>query len=102
VPGWTRALDFDVAAQGRLLVFFFAGQFLFTAPAGALVDRLGARAVLAGGAAVMGAALALLGAAGGVRTAYVAAAVLATGGAAINASTNTLVSATFGERRGPM
>ena len=102
VPGWTGALDFDVAAQGRLLVFFFAGQFLFTAPAGALVDRLGTRAVLAGGAAVMGAALALLGAAGGVRTAYVAAAALATGGAAINASTNTLVSATFGERRGPM
>lgn len=102
VPDWTRSLGFDVASQGRLLVCFFAGQFLFTAPAGALIDRLGARAVLSGGAALIAAALALLGAAAGTGTAYAAALVLATGGSAINAGTNTLVSAAFGARRAPM
>ncbi|HEX7085195.1 MAG TPA: MFS transporter [Vicinamibacterales bacterium] len=102
VPDWTRSLGFDVASQGRLLVCFFAGQFLFTAPAGALIDRLGARAVLAGGGALIAAALALLGTAADTGTAYAAALVLATGGSAINAGTNTLVSAAFGARRAPM
>ena len=31
LPAWTLALGFDVAAQARLLVVFFAGQFVFTA-----------------------------------------------------------------------
>ncbi len=102
IPAWTAALGFDIAAQGRLLVLFFAGQFVCTAIAGTLVDRLGAERVLAVGCVLMGVAFALLGEAATAGVALSAAAVLASGGAAINASTNTLVSATFGDRRGSM
>ena len=102
VAGWTTALGFDVAAQARLLVVFFTGQFLFTALAGALVDRAGCQRVIALGSVVMAAALALLAGAARASEASGAALLLAAGGAAINAGSNTLVSMAYGARRGAM
>lgn len=102
LPRWTMPLGFDVPAQARLLVVFFAGQFLLTALAGSLVDRIGCQRVLALGAALVSAALGSLALATSAGGALPPAIVLAAGGASINAASNTLVSATYGDRRGPM
>ena len=102
LPRWTTPLGFDVPAQAQLLVVFFAGQFLFTAIAGSLVDRIGCQRVLALGAALIAVALGWLALAGSAAAAMPPALVLAAGGASINASSNTLVSVTYGERRGAM
>jgi fucose permease len=102
VPAWTSALGFDVAAQARLLVVFFAGQFVFTALAGTLVDRVGCQRVLAGGTLLMGVGMVLLAAADTAGATNLPAVLLAAGGASINASSNTLVSVVYGERRGAM
>jgi fucose permease len=75
---------------------------LFTAVAGRLADRFGALRLLAAGAGLLSAALALTGAAGSAGPALVAAAVMSLGGAAMNAGSNVLVSDTYGDRRGPM
>jgi MFS family permease len=75
---------------------------LFTAVAGRLADRFGALRLLAAGAGLLSAALALTGAAGSAGPALVAAAVMSLGGAAMNAGSNVLVSDTYGDARGPM
>ena len=102
VPRWTTALGFDVAAQARLLVVFFTGQFLFTAVAGALVDRVGCQRVLALGSLLMTGALMTLAGATHASETSLPALLLAIGGASINAGSNTLVSAVYGARRGAM
>lgn len=102
LPGWTTALGVDVAAQARLLVMFFAGQFVFTAVAGTLVDRVGAQRMLAAGSLLMASGFVLLARATTSAAAIPPMALLACGGASINAASNTLVSATFGDRRGAM
>ena len=102
VPAWSQAVGFDVASQARLLVVFFAGQLVCTALAGSVVDRFGSERVLAFGAATIGVALVLLARATTTPAAITGAAFLAVGGASINAATNTLVSVTYGERRGSM
>lgn len=102
LPRWTMPLGFDVPAQAQLLVVFFTGQFLFTAIAGSLVDRIGCQRVLALGAALIALALGWLAFATSAGSAMPPALVLAAGGASINASSNTLVSVTYGERRGSM
>jgi len=102
LPGWTLALGFDVAAQARLLVAFFAGQFVFTALAGSLADRVGCQRVLSLGSLLMATAFVLLAGASVASAAMVPAILLAAGGASINAASNTLVSVTYGERRGAM
>ena len=102
LPAWTSALGFDVAAQARLLVVFFAGQFVCTALAGTLVDRIGCQRVLAAGSLLIGVAMVLLAGADSAAAAHLPAVLLAAGGASINASSNTLVSVIYGERRGAM
>ena len=102
LPAWTAPLGFDVAAQARLLVVFFAGQFVFTAVAGTLVDRVGCQRVLSLGSLLMAVAFVLLARAASASSALVPAILLAAGGASINAASNTLVSVTYGERRGAM
>ena len=102
LPAWTGALGFDVAAQARLLVVFFAGQFVFTAMAGSLVDRVGCQRVLSLGSLLMAIALVRLAGAAAASDAMAPAILLAAGGASINAASNTLVSVTYGERRGAM
>jgi fucose permease len=102
LPAWTTPLGFDVAAQARLLVVFFAGQFVFTAVAGTLVDRVGCQRVLSLGSLLMAVAFVLLARAASASSALVPAILLAAGGASINAASNTLVSVTYGERRGAM
>lgn len=102
LPAWTAALGFDVAAQARLLVCFFAGQFVFTALAGSLVDRVGCQRVLSLGSLLMAIAFALLSLAASASEAMAPALLLAAGGASINAASNTLVSVTYGARRGSM
>lgn len=102
LPLWTSVLGFDVAAQARLLMTFFAGQFVFTAAAGSLVDRAGAQRVLALGSLLIATGLALLAAASYASASHLPAALLAAGGASINAASNTLVSAIYGDRRGAM
>jgi len=102
VPGWTTALGFDVAAQARLLVVFFAGQFVFTALAGNLVDSVGCQRVLSLGSVLMSIAFILLAGASVASAAMLPAILLAAGGASINAASNTLVSVTYGARRGAM
>ena len=102
LPAWTAALGFDVAAQARLLVVFFAGQFVCTALAGTLVDRVGCQRVLAAGSLLIGIAMVLLAGASTADGANLPAVLLAAGGASINASSNTLISVVYGERRGAM
>jgi len=102
LPAWTAALGFDVAAQARLLVVFFAGQFVFTAVAGSLVDRVGCQRVLSLGSLLMAIAFVRLAGATAASAAMSPAILLAAGGASINAASNTLVSVTYGERRGSM
>ena len=102
LPQWTGALGFDVAAQARLLVVFFAGQFVCTALAGTLVDRVGCQRVLSAGSLLIGLALVLLAGAETAVAANLPAVLLAAGGASINASSNTLISVVYGERRGAM
>jgi macrolide resistance protein len=102
LPRWTSSLGFDVSRQAQLLVVFFSGQFLFTAIAGSLVDRFGCQRVLAVGAALIAAAFGWLAASASATAAMAPALVMAMGGASINAASNTLVSATYGQRRGSM
>ena len=102
LPRWTEALGFDVARQAQLLVVFFSGQFLFTAVAGSLVDRFGCQRVLSLGAGLIAAAFGWLAMATSASAAMPPALILAMGGASINAASNTLVSATYGTRRGSM
>jgi fucose permease len=102
LPRWTSALGFDVSRQAQLLVVFFTGQFLFTAVAGTLVDRFGCQRVLALGAGLIAAAFLWLAGATSATGAMPPALILAMGGASINAASNTLVSASYGTRRGSM
>jgi fucose permease len=102
LPRWTSALDFDVSRQAQLLVVFFTGQFVFTAIAGTLVDRFGCQRVLALGGGLIAAAFVWLAASTRATAAMAPALVMAMGGASINAASNTLVSATYGQRRGSM
>lgn len=102
IRGWTGPLGFDIEAQARLLVVFFTGQLACTALAGLLVDRVGCERVLAAGAGLLMAGFAALGQADGPPGGYAAAVLLATGGASTNAASNTLVSVSYGGRRGPM
>ena len=102
VPGWTTALGFDVAAQARLLVVFFAGQFVFTSLAGSLVDRVGCQRVLSLGSLLMAIGFVRLAGASAASATMLPAILLAAGGASINAASNTLVSVTYGARRGAM
>jgi MFS transporter, FHS family, L-fucose permease len=102
IPSWTTAVRCDVAAQANLLAVFFLGQLICSAVAGDLVDRFGADRILMAGAAVLVFAFLLLARATGPGGAALAMTLLASGGSAINASSCTLVSVTFGERRGAM
>jgi MFS transporter, ACS family, D-galactonate transporter len=102
VPGWTSALGFDISAQARLLVIFFAGQFAFTALAGSLVDRIGCQRVLSLGSLLIATAFVLLAGVSVASGAMFPVILLAAGGASINAASNTLVSVTYGARRGAM
>jgi fucose permease len=102
IPAWTTALGFDVAASARLLVVFYAGQFAFTALAGSLVDRVGCQRVLSLGSLLMAVAFVFLARASTAASAMTPAILLAAGGASLNAASNTLVSVTYGERRGAM
>lgn len=102
ISSWTTPLALDIPAQARMLVIFFTGQLTFTAAAGALVDRAGCERVLAGGAALLGAAFFVLSHAATSSAVYATAVLLAAGGASVNAATNTLVSISYGSRRGAM
>ena len=102
LPAGPSALGFDVAAQARLLVIFFAGQFVFTAMAGSLVDWVGCQRVLSLGSLLMAIAFLRLADSSVASAAMVPVILLAAGGASINAASNTLVSITYGQRRGAM
>ena len=102
MPSWTSAVHCDVAAQSNLLAIFFLGQLICTAVAGNLVDRFGPDRVIVGGTAGIAVGFLVLAQATGQASAAVGIALLAGGGSAINAGSNTLVSVTFGQRRGPM
>ncbi len=101
-PAWTTAVGCDVAAQANLLVVFFTGQLTCTAAAGIAVDHVGAQRVLTAGTGLLTLGFLALAAAAGPGAAGVGFALLAAGGSTINAASNTLVSVTFGERRGAM
>jgi FHS family L-fucose permease-like MFS transporter len=101
-PAWTSAVGCDLAAQTNLLVVFFAGQLLCTAAAGIFVDHVGAQRVLVVGSGLVAIGFLTLASAVRPTAAGVAFALLAAGGSSINASSNTLVSVTYGERRGSM
>jgi fucose permease len=102
MPSWTIAVHCDVAAQANLLAVFFLGQLICTGVAGNLVDRFGPDRVIVGGTAGLAVGFLALAHAAGQASAAVGIGLLAVGGSAINASSNTLVSVTFGDRRGPM
>jgi fucose permease len=102
MPSWTTAVRCDVAAQANLLAVFFLGQLICSAAAGDLVDRFGADRVLVAGTTILVFAFLLLAGAAEPGGVAVAMALLASGGSAINASSCTLISVTFGERRGAM
>jgi MFS family permease len=102
IPAWTTAVGLDVASQANLLAIFFAGQLFCTAVAGVTVDHVGAQKVIAGGSVLQLAGFLMLARSVGPSQAAIAAALLAAGGASINAASNTLVSVTFGPRRGVM
>lgn len=102
IPAWTSSVGCDVADQANLLLIFFTGQLTCTAAAGIAVDRVGAQRVLMTGAALLTVGFLLLSRAGSPVPAGVAIALLAAGGSAVNAASNTLVSVTFGPRRGAM
>ena len=102
MPSWTSAVHCDVAAQSNLLAVFFLGQLFCTALAGNLVDQFGPVFGHCGRhrrARDWIPALAQAAGQGGVALGF---ALLAGGGSAINVGTNTLVSVTFGARRGTM
>jgi MFS transporter, FHS family, glucose/mannose:H+ symporter len=101
-PAWTTAVGCDVAAQANLLVVFFFGQLTCTAAAGIAVDHLGAQRVLTAGTGLLTLGFLALAAASTPGAAALGFALLAAGGSSINAASNTLVSVTFGERRGTM
>ena len=101
-PAWTAEVGCDVAAQANLLVVFFAGQLTCTAAAGIAVDHVGAQRVLTAGTGLLAVGFLALAGASSPGAAAVGFALLAAGGSMINAASNTLVSVTFGERRGAM
>jgi fucose permease len=102
MPSWTEAVQCDVAAQANLLALFFAGALICTAAAGNLVDHLGPGRVLNVGTAVLAAGFVVLAGAHGPLQAAVGMSCLSAGGSAVNTSSNTLVSVTYGDRRGAM
>jgi fucose permease len=102
MPAWTSAVQCDVAAQANLLAVFFLGQLICTAAAGNLVDHFGPDRVIVGGTLGLAIGFLVLAHAAGQASAAAGIALLAAGGSAINAGSNTLVSVTFGERRGRM
>jgi MFS family permease len=102
LPQWTEAVDIGLTEQARFLAVFFTGQLLLTALAGSVVDRVGCQPVIALGGAVLAAAFVALARSNQPGSAYLAALLLATGGAALNAASSTLVSVTYRDRRGPM
>jgi fucose permease len=102
LPAWTGGIGLDLEAQANLLVVFYAGQFFWTALAGALVDRIGSERVLAIGSAVITSGFVLLARATGPSEASAAAGLLASGGAAINAASNAMVASSYGERASAM
>jgi fucose permease len=102
MPSWTSDVHCDVAAQSNLLAVFFLGQLFCTALAGNLVDRFGPDRLIMGGSVVLAIGFLALARAAGQGGAALGFALLAGGGSAINVGTNTLVSVTFGDRRGPM
>jgi MFS family permease len=102
MPSWTSAVHCDVAAQSNLLAAFFLAQLFCTALAGNLVDRFGPDRLIVGGTVVLAIGFLALADAAGQGGAALGFALLAGGGSAVNVGTNTLVSVTFGERRGTM
>src|SRR5437773_3894236 len=102
MPSWTSAVHCDVAAQANLLAAFFVGQLVCTATAGTLVDHHGPRRILIAGSAGIAAGFLVLARAVSPATAGAGIVLLAAGGSAVNAGSNTLVSVTFGQRRGAM
>jgi fucose permease len=102
IPAFTDALGLALGTQANVLVALYSGHLLFTAAVGRLVDRFGALRMLAAGAALLSAALALAALAGSGTHAIAAAAVMSLGGAAMNAGSNVLVSNAYGDERGSM
>ena len=102
IPSWTSAVHCDVAAQSNLLAVFFLGQLFCTALAGNLADKFGPDRLIVGGTTVVAIGFLALAQAAGQGGVALGFALLAAGGSAINVGTNTLVSVTFGARRGTM
>jgi fucose permease len=95
-------LGLGLEGQARLLAVLFAGFLLGTTVSGPLADHVGLRPVLAG--ALLMVAVGLLWFAGSASAGHVLAAVLVlgAGGASINTTANTLVSALYPDRRSAM
>jgi fucose permease len=102
IPPWTAGLGLDVGAQANLLAVFYTSQLPCTAAAGVVVDRVGAQKVLALGSALLVSGFLLLARATNLPSAALAFSLLAAGASSINAASATLVSVTFGSRRGAM
>jgi MFS family permease len=102
IPAVTEGLRLDLPSQARLLVALYSGQLCLAAFAGRLADRFGSLRVLAAGATLLSASLAIVALAGSARSALAGAVVMSVGGAAVNAGSNVLVSMVYGDERGSM
>jgi FHS family glucose/mannose:H+ symporter-like MFS transporter len=102
LPEMRTRLQIDLAQQGNLFFLLYVGIFLATVVAGPAIDVIGNKLIL-----IFSAALVALGMAGFAFThsyagALIPALLLGCGGGGLNTSTNVLISALYGDRRGPM
>jgi fucose permease len=101
LPGVRERYGVDLAAQGDLFLLLFLGIFVTTTVTGPLLDRFGARAVLATSSGLVAAALVGFARAGSFRGAALSAVALGLGGGGLNTANNVLVSDLFDADRAP-
>ncbi|GEN79253.1 hypothetical protein N867_04435 [Actinotalea fermentans ATCC 43279 = JCM 9966 = DSM 3133] len=101
-PQAVERFDVGAAVLSTFVVVQLAVYAGLQVPVGVLLDRFGSRALIAGGAAVMGTGQVLLGVAGDLPTAYVARVLIGAGDAATFISVVRLVALWFPARRVPL
>ena len=102
MPAMRLRLGVDLSQQGDLFLLLFVGVCTATLAAGPLIDRFGDKMVLLVSAIFVTAGLLGLAAAHSMLAAGISVVVMGAGGGGLNTAANVLVSALYGDNRGPM
>lgn len=101
-PAMREGLQINLAQQGNLFLLLYLGIFCASLLVGPLIDRFGNKTNLFISSAIVCVAMILFAVAHSFGAAGAAAVLLGFGGGGLNTCTNALVSAIYGDQRGPM